>query len=217
VLIPVIGFKEAIDHRVGLSEGVLDSTQALNAFLADVERRAYRRALIATANREDALDIVQEAMMRLARHYADRDAGDWAPLFQRILSNAIMDWHRRQKARRAWDRIAGLASFKRPTSEANDGSDGISEEDMVALKHYVENNANDAPSRELMNERAMQALDGALNMLPIRQQQAFLLRAWEGLSVEETAHAMNCSQGSVKTHYSRAVHALRERLEDHRQ
>ncbi len=166
-------------------------------------------AVIATGNRDDALDIVQDAMLKLAHKYADREQEEWGPLFHRILQNTIMDWYRRQKVRNTWWAFLDVAGIRKTT----EGSDNASA--MANLDDYttvVDNN----PALKLVNDRTIEALEKALNRLPLRQQQAFLLRIWEGLSVEETAAAMKCSQGSVKTHLSRAVSTLREQLEDHR-
>ncbi len=157
-------------------------------------------AEIATGNRDDALDIVQEAMLKLAQRYGSRPEAEWAPIFHRILQSRIQDWHRRTRVRSRW-RVW--------LSGGEEGDDGDSIE-RHEDRHAVE------PSRCLATERAGLALEAALAALPLRQQQAFLLRVWEGLDVAATARAMRCSQGSVKSHYSRAVHALRERLGDFR-
>jgi RNA polymerase sigma-70 factor (ECF subfamily) len=190
-----------------VGEEILGTPQALDRFLAGVEQRAYRMAVLATGHRDEALDIVQDAMLKLAHKYCNRHPGEWGPLFHRILQNTIMDWHRRQKVQRTWRvflDFTGLGKSERKT-----------EEPLVDC--YAGLPAGDSnPVLKLANERTLQALDGAIEQLPIRQQQAFLLRIWEGLSVEETATAMNCSQGSVKTHLSRAVLALRQQLEDYR-
>ena len=166
-------------------------------------------AVIATGNRDDALDIVQDAMLKLAHKYADREATEWGPLFHRILQNTTMDWYRRQKVRNTWSAVLGAVGM----GKAPEGSDNapalVNVDDCKALE---DNN----PALKLINDRTIEALDTALNRLPLRQQQAFLLRIWEGLSVAETAAAMRCSQGSVKTHLSRAVSSLRDQLEDHR-
>ena len=166
-------------------------------------------AVIATGNRDDALDIVQDAMLKLAHKYADRDQDEWGPLFHRILQNTIMDWYRRQKVRNTWWAFLDVTGIRK-TGEASDNACGMS--DIEDYSTVVDNN----PALKLVNDRTIEALDKALNRLPLRQQQAFLLRIWEGLSVEETAAAMKCSQGSVKTHLSRAVNSLRGQLEDHR-
>lgn len=153
-------------------------------------------ARIATGNEDDALEIVQEAMLTLAQRYAARDEAEWGPLFRRILQNRIRDWYRRSRVRnrfRVW--------FKRD------------EEEDDPLENYPDP-IPDEPLQRLETEQFGKALEKVLGKLPNRQQQVFLLRAWEGLSVEEAAAAMGISAGSVKTHYSRAVHTLRERLEE---
>jgi RNA polymerase sigma-70 factor (ECF subfamily) len=179
-------------------ETCLESQPELDRFLAGVERRALRSAEIATGNRDEALDIVQDAMLALARRYSRRDPSEWGPLFQTILQSRIRDWYRRSKVRNRW-----RLWFGRDDEDEDDPLDRLA--DPLARR----------PEDELGNTRAGGALEQALRTLPLRQQQAFLLRAWEGLDVAATATAMGCSEGSVKTHYSRAVHSLREKLEDH--
>jgi RNA polymerase sigma-70 factor (ECF subfamily) len=169
----------------------------LDAFLADVEGRAYRIVLLQVRNRDDALDIVQEAMIRLVRRYRNRPEAEWAPLFYRILQNGTRDWHRRHAVRR---RVFSL--FSRD----------VTDEDVV---ESVPGPASDDPLGHLERDGAMQALAAALGELPARQREAFLLRNLEGLDVQQTAAAMGCSDGSVKTHYSRAVHRLRAQLGEH--
>jgi len=177
----------------------LQNERRLNQFLAGVERRALRMAEIAVRDRDDALDLVQEAMIRLARNYAERAEDEWAPLFYRILQNGIRDWHRRQKVRNrviAWiGRSAGEDDYD-PVANA---PDPLSRE----------------PVDELQTDEAMSRLESAIGELPARQREAFMLRTFEGLDVKGTAVAMSVSQGSVKTHYSRAVHALRDALGEH--
>lgn len=177
----------------------LDTGQALNRFLVDVERRAFRMAHLATGNREDALDIVQDAMFKLSQKYATRPSDEWPLLFQCILQSRVRDWYRRSKVRRYWNVLvsgAGDADGDGPLSRAAD-SDARE------------------PQAQFLRESAMKRLEQGIRKLPLRQQQAFLLRVWEGLNVTQTARAMGCSQGSVKTHYSRAVHALRDMLDDY--
>ena len=169
---------------------------ALERFLREVERRALRMAELACGQRETALDLVQDAMLGFVRHYAQRPAGEWAPLFHRVLDNRLTDWHRRQRVRGRW-----LFSFVR--ADDDDEGDAL---DAVADPHEP------GPYGRLVGDEAVTALDATLRSLPLRQRQAFLLRVWEGLDVAATATAMRCSEGSVKTHLSRAMTRLRERL-----
>jgi len=182
-------------------EGDLDATRELDRFLKDVERRAFRMAQIALRDTDDALDVVQEAMIQLARSYASRPSEEWKPLFYRILQNRIHDWQRRRRTRSrviAW------------------WTGGVRDEDDET-PDAIENAASGeaGPGLRLENDEAMAALEVALRALPARQQQAFLLRSLEGLDVAATAASMGCSEGSVKTHYFRALQALRERLGEH--
>lgn len=184
-------------------EHVRDSQSChLEHFLASVERRALRMAEIATGQRDDALDIVQDAMYKLVQRYGKRPPTEWGPLFQRILQNRIHDWYRRRILR---NRLQHWLHWDR------DDDDGIADplENLPDLQGH-------APEQSLQGEQAMQELERALRDLPLRQQQVFLLRVWEGYDVAQTARAMGCSQGSVKTHYSRAIHKLQERLGDFR-
>ena len=191
--------------------------QSLNQFLMSAERQAYRMAFIATGSREDALDIVQDAMLKLAQKYGDRTVEDWGPLFHRIIQSTIRDWYRRQKVRNRWrtwlefTKAGTLQRSSKDTADAGDESGGQNIIDLFEDLHAP------GPALKLVNERTIDALEVALHRLPLRQQQAFLLRILEGLSVEETANAMGCTQGSVKTHFSRAIHTLRKQLEDHRE
>ncbi len=177
----------------------LQREKQLNQFLAGVERRALRIAEIAIRDRDEALDLVQEAMIKLVNNYAGRAEAEWMPLFYRILQNGIRDWHRRAKVRNRVMSWFGRAS-------ADDDYDPVAE---------APDPAGRAPDEQLQSIEAMQQLERALRDLPGRQREAFMLRTFEGLDVAATAIAMGCSDGSVKTHYSRAVHTLRENLGDH--
>jgi RNA polymerase sigma-70 factor (ECF subfamily) len=177
--------------------------RALDTFLAGVERRAFVIAELATRNPEDALDLVQDAMLAFVASYGNKPRGDWPPLFHRVLQNRIRDWYRRQAVRnrwRVWLKGAGQddAGEDRsdPLQQAGDPA-GRSPEELVAL-----HDAGDA-------------LLDAIAALPLRQQQAFVLRTWEALDVADTARAMGCSAGSVKTHLSRAMSSLRDKLKGH--
>ena len=176
--------------------GTLQRERQLNQFLAEVERRALRIAEIAVR----ALDLVQNAMIKLVNNYASRSEAEWPPLFYRILQNGIRDWHRRQKVK---NRV--MVWFGR--GKADD-----EEYDLVAA---APDPAGRSPEQELETGQAMQKLESAVQALPARQREAFMLRTFEGLDVAGTAVAMGCSDGSVKTHYSRAVHTLREKLGEH--
>ncbi len=186
------------EHSTGAK--TLQRERQLNQFLAEVERRALRIAEIAVRDRDEALDLVQDAMIKLARNYAERPGEEWAPLFYRILQNGVRDWHRRQKVR---NRVMVWFGRGKPADE---------EYDVVA---NAPDPAGRSPDDVLQNHEAMQRLEVSIHELPGRQREAFMLRTFEGLDVAGTAVAMGCSQGSVKTHYSRAVHALRDKLGEH--
>ena len=171
--------------------------RTLNQFLAGVELKAFKIALAALRHQDDALDAVQDAMLQLARAYADRPAEEWKPLFYRILENRIRDMQRRRTVRA---RVMAWLPFR--------GDDEDEEPDPIAQAP----SPDPPPVRKLEIEEAMRALQKALAELPRRQQQVFLLRTLEGLDVAETARAMGCSEGSVKTHYFRALQRLREQL-----
>lgn len=170
----------------------------IDAFLAASERRAYRMALLATKRSADALDIVQDAMLQLVQHYRQRTPQEWPLLFQRILQNRILDWHRQQTRQRRWFWSSAAAP------------DGDDEEDPIAaIIDPRENN----PQELLQRAGDVETVLRVVEQLPVRQQQAFLLRAWEGLDGAETAAVMECSEGSVKTHLFRALQTLRAALE----
>ena len=180
--------------------GTLQRERQLNQFLADVERRALRIAEIAVRDRDEALDLVQDAMIKLVNNYAGRPDAEWTPPFYRILQNGIRDWHRRQKVR---NRV--MVWF---------GRCGAGEDHYDPVAHAPDP-AGRSPDEELQTGQAMEKLAGAVHALPTRQREAFMLRTFEGLDVAGTAVAMGCSEGSVKTHYSRAVHTLRDKLGEH--
>ena len=177
----------------------LDNREALNRFLASVEKRAFRMAEIATGNPDLAMDIVQDAMLSLVKNYSDKSEADWGPLFHRILQSKIRDRYRRS---RTYNKV--FSWLRSGHDDENDTPDPIQQAaDIVSP----------APDSSADNEQLMDVTLNAIKQLPLRQQQAFLLRAWEGFDVRETAKAMGCSQGSVKTHYSRATKALKQTLE----
>mgnify|MGYP000175331671 FL=1 len=166
-----------------------------------VEGRAYRMAHLSVKNEADALDIVQDTMIKLATSYghleADGEQEQWRPLFYKILQNCIMDFHRKESRIKRW--------FVRSKPDIDDIEDD-SELDNLSLN--VEYSPEEYLQQSQMGEKALQAVDA----LPDKQQQCFLLRCWEGFSVQETAQMMNISEGSVKTHYHRALHKLQEAL-----
>jgi RNA polymerase sigma-70 factor (ECF subfamily) len=167
--------------------------------LRDVEARAYRIAVVHIRDRDEALDIVQDAMIRLVQRYSNRPSDEWAPLFYRILQNRIRDVQRRRAVRsRVMSFFGGTAS---------------EEEHDPLVEAPAPRSEN--PLAQVTSDDAMRALEQALNALPQRQREAFMLRNFEGLDVAQTAVAMSCTEGSVKTHYSRAVHRLRVVLSEH--
>jgi RNA polymerase sigma-70 factor (ECF subfamily) len=180
-----------------LRESAQDGARALETFLADVERKAFRIAQIALRHESDALDVVQDAMMQLAHRYSSRPPEEWRPLFYRILENRIRDMQRRRMVRQ---RVMSFMPWLR--DEEEEAPDPI---EQAA-------DGGPTPAAQIESLQMMQSLEQALEELPARQRQAFLLRNIEGLDVAETAAAMKCSQGSVKTHYFRALHALRAKL-----
>ncbi len=181
----------------------LAATARMDNFLRGVERRAFVIARLATQDDEEALDIVQDAMLKLASKYSSHPEPEWGALFHTILHSRINDWHRRQKVRNRW----------RVFFFAQDDEENLSvrPEEQVAQTQFLE------PETGVLNAELTENLLEAIGGLPLRQQQALLLRAWEGYDIAETARIMRCSEGSVKTHYSRAIHSLREKLGDYSQ
>jgi len=168
-------------------------TQALNNFLAAHEKKAFRMAQLTTGNADDSHDIVQEAMIKLARKYANHIPEEWPPLFHRIMQHQITSWYRRQQLQRRWF----------PWLNNSDESKTVATE---------QDHGSGNPSDLVATDQAMTKLEQAMTLLPLRQKQAFLCRCLQGLSTAETAQAMACSTGSVKTHYHRALKTLREQL-----
>lgn len=183
---------------------LLASDKELSDFLKSIERRAFKRAVYAVRDEDAALDIVQDAMIRLAEKYADRPAAELPLVFQRILSNATMDWFRRQRVRNGV-----MKNFSDFESAGEDGDFDI----LEALQALDGSAAAESASDTVSRAQILLVIESALEQLPTRQREAFLLRYWEELDVSETAAAMGCSEGSVKTHCSRAVHALAKALQ----
>ncbi len=176
--------------------GKMSVTETLDRFLAGIERKAFHFARLAVGDVDDALDIVQDSMMVLAQKYGGKDPESWRPLFYRILRNRITDHQRRGRLRQRIMGFLGTVENEDPVQQFPD-SDSAGPDWQNQLRST--------------SEKMIQAVES----LPARQREVFLLRAWEGMDVKETARAMKCSAGSVKTHYSRAVHALREILEEY--
>nr|CAA6802670.1 MAG: RNA polymerase sigma factor [uncultured Thiotrichaceae bacterium] len=172
----------------------------MDAFLADVEQRAYRIARVALSDHDEALDVVQDTMIRLVQKYQHRPANEWRTLFFSILHNRITDSHRKNTRR---SRLFGW--FGRATDNDDDS------DPLERVSHHV----GLQPEQQLAHSEALTEVDTVLAMLSIRQQQAFWMRMVEGLDTKTTAQVMGCSIGSVKTHLSRALAVLKEQLEDH--
>jgi RNA polymerase sigma-70 factor (ECF subfamily) len=181
----------------------LATEQELTDFLKSVEKRAFKRSFYHVRNEESALDIVQDSMMKLAEHYGYKPATELPMLFQRILSNCTLDFFRRQKVRQSL--ITNLGDFQ------DEGADG--DFDLLETLHLGDD-LRQTESAESATERVqiLLLIEAAIQELPGRQREAFLMRYWEELDVAETASAMGCSVGSVKTHCSRAVAALSSAL-----
>ena len=179
------------------------SEKELADFLQSVETRAFKRSVYHVRDQEAALDIVQDSMLRLSEHYGDRPPEELPMLFQRILSNCTLDWFRRQKTRNAL--FSNLSDFE---SAGDDGDFDLLEALVVQDGSQRSESAEDVTSRgEILHQ-----IEIEIQALPTRQREAFLMRYWEEMDVAETAAAMGCSEGSVKTHCSRAVHALSKAL-----
>jgi RNA polymerase sigma-70 factor (ECF subfamily) len=173
--------------------------QELNAFLASVEKRAFKRCLFQVRDEEAALDIVQDSMMKLAEHYGDKPPTEWPMLFQRILSNSTLDWFRRQKTRH---QLFVNFGDLRPLDDESEL------EPMDAISTAEVSDWAQSGEKWLQSRETVAAIEEEIKKLPMRQREAFLLRYWEELDVAETAVAMGCTEGSVKTHCSRALAAL---------
>ena len=185
-------------HRPG--RGPLASRAELSAFLESVERRAFKQAVFAVRDEQAALDIVQDAMLRLAEKYGHRPAEELPLLFHRIVQNAIRDYYRRQKVRSLWTTLLSSLSPGRGEDEDHDP--------LETLQPAGDSNTPELPGARLEQAQVLEIIEQELTRLPTRQREAFIMRYWEERDVAETARIMGCSQGSVKTHCSRAAHAL---------
>jgi RNA polymerase sigma-70 factor, ECF subfamily len=173
----------------------------ISEFLVSVERKAFKQAVYAVRDDEAALDIVQDAMLKLTEKYADKPLAELAPLFQRILQNVIHDHFRRQKVRNLW---TTLFSSLFPNDEDGAGDSDPLETLYASDDAQVSENAQNIVERD----QILKIIDAEIQKLPTRQREAFIMRYWQDMDVAETAQAMGCSEGSVKTHCSRATHAL---------
>jgi RNA polymerase sigma-70 factor, ECF subfamily len=175
----------------------------LDAFLRSVERRAFKRTAYMVRDEQAALDIVQDSMIRLAQSYVHRPAEEWPMLFQRILSNATMDHFRRQRVRNGV--MVNLSDF-----EGDDADDSFN---LLEVLSGGDGSIGFLSAEgEVERAQVVGIIEEEIQKLPARQREAFLLRYWEDFDTAETASVMGCSEGSVKTHCSRAVHALAKAL-----
>ncbi|RYY80742.1 MAG: RNA polymerase sigma factor [Moraxellaceae bacterium] len=186
------------DAHVATADSIQSTEQRLNLFIKQVSGRALIMMEAATGHHDVARDLVQESFIALHQHYAKRPTSEWTPLFYTILNNRLMDWRRqetRKQKRFAWLRPA------------------IVEDDLeLDASLLIEDEQNINPAEFLTQEFTLQEIQKAIARLPLRQQQAFLLRAWENMDTKTTASIMQCSEGSVKTHYHRAIQTLRLHL-----
>jgi RNA polymerase sigma-70 factor, ECF subfamily len=182
----------------------LASDKELTDFLKSVEKRAFKRTAYAVRDDDAALDIVQDSMIRLTEHYFDRPPAEWPLVFQRILSNATMDWFRRQKVRNAV--VQNMSDFE------PDGEDGADFNLLELLETQDGALGSESTADTFGRQQMLEIIVGEVANLPARQREAFTLRYCEEFDVAETAEAMGCSEGSVKTHCSRAVHTLAKAL-----
>lgn len=180
------------------------TAEQLNFFLKEVERRAFKQAAYALRDEHLALDMVQESMLKLAEKYASRPVEEFPMLFQRILQNTIRDQFRRQKVRNLWTTLL---------SSLGAGQDDGEDYDPLEIMEIDPDQFHESPMKQLERSQALAIIEQEIKKLPARQREAFVLRYWEELDVAETAASMGCSEGSVKTHCSRAVHALAAVLE----
>jgi len=177
----------------------LATQHEISEFLKGVERRAFKQAYFAVRNEESALDIVQDAMLKLAEKYAAKAGEELPMLFQRILQNTIRDYYRRQKVRNAWTTLLSALT----PSNADEDFDPLE-----TMQPADGSNDKNNPHDQLDRVQLIGLIEKEITALPPRQREAFLLRYWEELDVAQTAEVMGCSEGSVKTHCSRATHTL---------
>ena len=181
------------------------TAQELNSFLQSVDKRAFKRTVYQVRDEEAALDIVQDSMLKLSHHYGDKPPEELPMLFHRILANSTLDWFRRQKTRNAL--FTNISALEHAINADGDDFDWL-QTYASSNPEYVKSSAETLTERKQL----LQSIEKEIQMLPARQREAFLLRYWEELDVAETAAAMGCSEGSVKTHCFRAVQTLSKAL-----
>lgn len=197
ILYPMTDQPEAIDSD--MTGQAPDHRQVLGRIFEELERPAYRMAQLATGDRDQALDLVQDAMLRTARRYGSGTmaAAEIKALFYRTLNNRIIDWHRREKLT-GW-----IFGRPKPQPDEDDPDDGL-------LEGVTSETPEQVHDQQLLGVQ----IQTALQSLAAKQRQAFLLHYWQGIDTAEVASIMQCSQGSVKTHLSRARKNLQTRLQD---
>ncbi|SBT05495.1 RNA polymerase, sigma-24 subunit, ECF subfamily (modular protein) [Candidatus Accumulibacter aalborgensis] len=189
---------EAASNPTTARISALASQRELSDFLTEIERRAFKQAMFAVRNEESALDIVQDAMMKLAEKYGDRPPAELPMLFHRILQNTIRDYYRRSKVRSMWTTLLSALS----------PSDDEDHDPLETIAGESGSYSPQTPDGQLQQAQTLAIIEKEIELLPMRQREAFLLRYWQDMDVAETASAMGCSEGSVKTHCSRANHTL---------
>jgi len=195
----VASFNAIICGDFCLKQHLLATEQELSDFLKQAEKKAFKRTYYHVRDEDAALDILQDSMIKLSMHYGDKPVAELPLLFQRILSNTTLDWFRRQKTRNA--HFTNLADFSAP--------EGPEDFDLLEVNPSTqEGQLSESAEQWTGRLQTLQQIESAVMALPARQREAFLLRYWEELDVAETAAVMGCTEGSVKTHCSRAIAAL---------
>ena len=184
------------------------SRKELSDFLQGIQAKSFKRTVFATRDEEAALDIVQDSMMKLAEKYSDHDISELPLLFTRILQNTTLDWFRRQKTQNTW--VSLFSALKGGSKDHSDDSELSDPLEFIESKE--ENSGSEGGESQLERKQLIEMLEIAVSKLPARQREAFLMRYWDDLDISETAKLMGCSEGSVKTHCSRAASSLAETL-----
>jgi RNA polymerase sigma-70 factor, ECF subfamily len=158
---------------------------------------------------EAALDIVQDSMIKLSEKYGDKPVAELPMLFQRILQNTVRDHFRRTKVRSFW-----TINFSAMLPKGEAGEDTSDVDILETLEAQDGSKSAESASDEVDRAQTLKIIESEIEKLPARQREAFVLRYWEEMDVAETAKVMGCSEGSVKTHCSRATHTLAEALKN---